>query len=481
VITPCETRRKLSAYLLIFSFIGWISASAFPVFAHGRSAAAHAPGFAVDGRDSQTTGPDATRAEHSESSAQVVEKAESARPAVKKKPFPWLGVMLSAAIIGGLVYFIFIVKHTLQVNTTPAGAKIYLDGHDTGKVSPCQLAPSLGAHTVKAVLEGYADAEEEVVVKNGKNSLTIPLDIGTFELTAPAANANVQREAPCLLRWDSTAMSAQFARPASNKAFGVTKVNLELYQQGARVSDIALGVPNSGSYIWNVPAATSEGHDFKVVISCSDLPDARGLSPAFNLLGFKEDFTDNKADFWLPDNGADWRADGGYYSASKANGSPAVGVYDFFYGETSYTVESRMRWSEFSGNSGAPLFIMLGTSNSLTTNSGYVLGYAMDGTVSVYEVANFNLQVPPPGSPDLFYSGSSGAVNSGLNSWNTVRIVRNETSYAFYINGILVYTLVDATYNPPYVMIGFAGAGTRAACDFDYVYMTVTPKNQTGR
>lgn len=481
MIKRFEAQRKALAYLLIFSFIGWVNTSAFPGFAQGQTPADFTQKRIEVSKDSPAFNSDSANTENPENRTPVVEKSENAKPKVKKKHFPWLGVILSLAIVGGLVYYLFILKTTLQVNTTPAGARIYLDGKDSAKISPCQLQPSLGVHTIKAVLEGYADLEQGVVVKNGKNSIELLLDIGTFDITAPEANANVQRETTCLINWNSSALATQAAAPAAGKALGVPKVDLELFQDGVKVSDIAHGVPNSGSYTWDVPAATKEGHNFKILVSCSGFPAARAFGPAFNLLGFKEDFADNKADFWLPDNASAWYTAGGYYTTVKTTESLATGIYDFFYGETSYTVESRMRWSEHSGgNSGAPLFIMLGSSNSFTNNSGYALGYSMDGMVSIYKIENYNLLDPPPGEPAILYSSSSSAVNQGLNAWNTVKVMRNKSRYALYINSILVYTLIDSTYNPTHVMIGFSGAGEKTTCDFDYVYMTVDPENHSG-
>ncbi len=473
-----EKTRKAWGYLLILSFIGWINASAFQAFAQVHNPDARSRKSVEASPDGSGGNAAIRETENPEKATPFVEKAALTKPKIKKKYFPWLGVILSLALAGGLVYYLFILKNTLQVNTSPAGARIYLDGKDSGKISPCQLKPSLGAHTIKVVLEGYADGEREIVIKNGKNSVDFLLDIGTFAVNEPEANANVQRETPCMVRWDSSAMAAAHGSLEANQIMAVTQVDLELFQNDMKVSDVALAVPNSGSYTWNVPAATNEGHNFKIQISCSAWPDARAVSPAFNLLGFKEDFTDNTADFWLPGQAGAWNTAGGYYSASETSDQLAVSIYNFFYGESCYTVESRMRWSEHSGsNSGAPLFIMLGISNNFANNSGYALGFSIDGMIRIYLVENYNLQDPLPASPTLLYSGSSSAVNQGINSWNTIKVVRSGSSYTLYINNSLVYTLLDSTYNPTHVMLGFSGAGAKTTCDFDYVYMTVDPEN----
>jgi hypothetical protein len=52
----------------------------------------------------------------------------------------------------------------LNVTSEPPGAKIFLDGTDTGKVTPAELEVDPGDHTVKLTLEGHVDAEEQVTV-----------------------------------------------------------------------------------------------------------------------------------------------------------------------------------------------------------------------------------------------------------------------------------------------------------------------------
>ncbi|HSQ35752.1 MAG TPA: PEGA domain-containing protein, partial [Candidatus Binatia bacterium] len=324
------------ALLLMVTFIGWVCAGPVPLCAQEQAAADAAKTMAVP-----EPGSRCVAVEDPGAGIQVVEKAEAAKPRLKKKPFPWLGVILGLAVAGGLIYYFLILKTTLRVDSDPSGAKVYLDGKDTAQITPCELKPAIGAHKIKLSLNGYADVERDVVVKNGKNSLTIPLEIGLYTLLTPANNANVLREAPCLISWDSNALAEPAASPPSPRPMAVTNVDLELYQGDVKVADIARGVPNSGSYTWNVPGPTAEGHDFKIQISCGGIAESRSFGPAFNLQGFREDFADNKADFWLPDSASAWNAAAGVYSASITGEGIGVSSYDFFYAESSFTVESR--------------------------------------------------------------------------------------------------------------------------------------------
>lgn len=57
----------------------------------------------------------------------------------------------------------FVVSHlnqlmaTLAVTSTPAGANVYIDGKDTGKVTPAQVSVDKGQHVVLVRKEGYID------------------------------------------------------------------------------------------------------------------------------------------------------------------------------------------------------------------------------------------------------------------------------------------------------------------------------------
>jgi hypothetical protein len=58
----------------------------------------------------------------------------------------------------------FVVSHlaqlmaTLAVASTPAGANVYIDGKDTGKLTPAQVSVDKGQHVVLVRKSGYIDA-----------------------------------------------------------------------------------------------------------------------------------------------------------------------------------------------------------------------------------------------------------------------------------------------------------------------------------
>ena len=281
-----------------------------------------------------------------------MEKPEIAKPKAKKRHFPWLGVILGLAVAGGLVYYFVIMKNTLQVDTTPAGAKIYLDGSDSGKVSPCELEPSTGSHTIKVVLEGYADAEQQVEIKKGKNSVNINLAAATYTMTAPAAGSQCPERGavPHQLELQRHGCRSCVAGCPTGR-WAWPAVDLELYQGDTKLSDIALGVPNSGSYSWNVPATMSEGSNRRILISCPSVSDIQSLRPDLQCAGFQRGFFGQRGQFLASRRGHHLESRRRLLYVQQNGGWLGMSIYNFAYSGTSYTVESKMRCSEWIGGS----------------------------------------------------------------------------------------------------------------------------------
>jgi hypothetical protein len=85
------------------------------------------------------------------------------------KTLAWIvaGVVLVAAA-GLAVYFLFIKKGygDIHVESEPTGAKVFLDGSDTGKVTACNLTDVReGTHKLKLVKEYFGEWEGDVEVK----------------------------------------------------------------------------------------------------------------------------------------------------------------------------------------------------------------------------------------------------------------------------------------------------------------------------
>jgi len=75
---------------------------------------------------------------------------------------------------------------SLAVTSVPAGAKVFIDGADTGKLTNTTIdGIGVGTHTVTLRKEGYVDAAAEIVIEEGKTA-TLHLDLEAV-VTAPVA------------------------------------------------------------------------------------------------------------------------------------------------------------------------------------------------------------------------------------------------------------------------------------------------------
>jgi DNA-binding beta-propeller fold protein YncE len=102
--------------------------------------------------------------------------------------------------ITGKEYSLERVGIGVEVKSTPAGAKVYLDGEDTAKVTNCVLPiVPFGSHKIKVVKENYAEWEDEIKVE-GEESLVVEV-------------ALTPNKYDYLLKWGGPA-SELFVRPS---------------------------------------------------------------------------------------------------------------------------------------------------------------------------------------------------------------------------------------------------------------------------
>ncbi|HWQ66085.1 MAG TPA: PEGA domain-containing protein [Methanospirillum sp.] len=60
---------------------------------------------------------------------------------------------------------------TLAISSKPTGAGIWIDGADTGKISPASISTlTVGQHTIRLTKNGYADYSKTVTIQNGKTT-----------------------------------------------------------------------------------------------------------------------------------------------------------------------------------------------------------------------------------------------------------------------------------------------------------------------
>ncbi|MGB6865121.1 MAG: PEGA domain-containing protein [Candidatus Aminicenantaceae bacterium] len=145
-------------------------------------------------------------------------------------------LLIGGALIAGAVVLLLLKPWSedtgsIQVSSTPQGAKIYLDGTDTMKVTNSTLdSVSAGSHIVRISLDDYADYEETVTVTAGETAIVnAQLTKDTIEVTAPTANDTWQLGGDVTITWTTSGSSGTSIASQLNRG-------IENVRQMARLS-----------------------------------------------------------------------------------------------------------------------------------------------------------------------------------------------------------------------------------------------------
>ncbi len=223
----------------------------------------------------------------------------------KKAIWPWIvgGVLVAGGV---LAYFLLRdgkdktapngtpagpTTGTVQVNSTPQGARVYLDGADTGKVTNCllsNLAP--GSHAVKLVKEGFADADATFeVAANSQANVDVALKPYLVTVSLPEQGDSYAWNETITIRWNTKAPSTPPApgAPDPQRLMDINGVRIELYQGGAPALTLAVNTPNDGEFEWKITASTPIHHTSAIRISCATDGSVSGQSGSFALTATK--------------------------------------------------------------------------------------------------------------------------------------------------------------------------------------------------
>jgi hypothetical protein len=113
---------------------------------------------------------------------------------MKKRKFPWL-IVGGVVVVVGVVAVLLLKKKgsqngAISVISSPTGAKVFIDGSDTGQMTNCTLSNiSAGSHAIKLTKEGYQDYQKSVSLSSGQTAtVTATLSQHTITVTSPTSS-----------------------------------------------------------------------------------------------------------------------------------------------------------------------------------------------------------------------------------------------------------------------------------------------------
>jgi hypothetical protein len=100
---------------------------------------------------------------------------------------------------------------SIQVNSSPTGANVYLDGQNTGRTTNTTLTGvSPGSHSVEVLKNGYGDYETSVSVSTGQTAtVNATLSPHTIEVTQPTGSTSWTQGENVTIRWTTGGGTSQ--------------------------------------------------------------------------------------------------------------------------------------------------------------------------------------------------------------------------------------------------------------------------------
>ena len=161
----------------------------------------------------------------------------------KKKKSPLLFIVGGLAVAGAVTYLLLAKKKksgSIQVNSTPTGAKVYLDGSDRGTTNCTLTDVPPGSHAIKLVKDGYVDYSGSAAVTAGQTAtVDVTLTKNTITVIEPNASTVWVKGLPVEIRWQVTATTAGQAQTIISSQIGQTALMRQrLLAQHLRASQV---------------------------------------------------------------------------------------------------------------------------------------------------------------------------------------------------------------------------------------------------
>jgi hypothetical protein len=392
------------------------------------------PSPAAPAAEKSTT---ASAAGGDENSPGFVETEASPPPAKHGKKIPWLVIGAVVVIGAAAVYFLVLKKSKYELTVTlgqgctgtPAASAKY----KKGAVVPYSYTPDSGYGNLQVKLDGAAVAASGSVTMDQAHSLEVSATYGAIvNITSSPAGAKI---------YDNNVDSGK-TTPAS---FNYTAAGSHTYllrqcgyQDYTKTQSVVVG------QTYDINAVMPQGilDNFVLASSC-----------------------------WSPYNSSLWTTAGGYYKALSHNQKWDYSYYKISLGSSNYTVEvkmKRVKGSKYSSNS-----IVLATTTGHIGLNGYLFNYSVDGYYSVWKETNQNWITYSGGETQIKGWTFASIINRVMNNWNTLKIVRSGSSYSYYINGQLLTSFTDSTFDPRVVFLTFYAGNVDTEVHYDYAKASI--------
>lgn len=177
---------------------------------------------------------------------------------------------------------------TIQVNSSPSGAAIWLDGTNTGKVTNAILENvSPGSHRIKLSKEGYQDYEQSVTVTAG-GTVQVNAVLSGYRITvlSPTSASLWVARTTETIRWSTS--PAVTHSEATLLPQALSSVKIDLYEDGAFKTGIVSSTANSGQFEWTIPREAGGGREYRVRVSVPDQSthaDSEAFTICYNVAG----------------------------------------------------------------------------------------------------------------------------------------------------------------------------------------------------
>lgn len=174
---------------------------------------------------------------------------------------------------------------------------------------------------------------------------------------------------------------------------------------------------------------------------------------------------------WAPYSASAWTVAGGNYKAVSHNKNWDYSYYATVFGSSTYTIEvkmKRVKGQKYSSNS-----IMLTTSTNMSAINGYLFNYTCLGSYSIWKEINTEWITYEGDETAIQYWTGNSHIYGLLNAWNTLKVVRSGSNYSYYINGYLMRSFTDSTFDPRVVVLTFGCGNLDTEMQYDYVKLDI--------